>query len=152
MTNPSLQLRRQQYVHPFGHELAELNPDTVVEVLEYLFNTTAWKSNPDLLKRKISQARLRLFTDGPGTLSGGITPQHTDSLFAGTIEVMREVVAADEDDGNAWIEKGIALRMEGAGWTRLAKELEKPRATLRRVIARAMDERGLVAPSTAGDD
>jgi len=163
MTQPTLQLRRPQYHHPYGFELATVNPDVVVEILDYLFNTTAWKSNPDLIKRKVTQTRLRLFDGGPGTLSDGITRQRNDSLFAGVSPIMHaelsklgadayspldtSVDEADEvDDENAWIERGIALRMEGAGWTRLTKELGKPRATLRRVIAKAMDERGLVAP------
>jgi hypothetical protein len=166
MTPPTLQLRRPQYSAPYGYELATLNPDTVVEVLDYLFNTKAWKSNPDLIKRKVMQARLRLFVDGPGTLSDGITRQRNDSLFAGEIpfsEPLKKALAETDfssqilaeaqpaDDDQAWIERGIALRMEGAGWTRLAKELGKPRATLRRVIAKTMDERGLVAPTIAGE-
>lgn len=183
MNQPPLQLRRPQYQHPYGFELATLNPDTVVEILDYLFNTKAWKSNPDLLKRKVTQARLRLFADGPGTLSDGITRQRNDSLFAtGTMLTVadddRQIAAdapagfavtvgapqetgegssegegedSDADSDQAWIERGIALRMEGAGWTRLTRELGKPRATLRRVIAKAMDERGLVAPNGAPD-
>ena len=71
--DPKLQLRRQAYKPPFGYEMGTLNPPTVVEVLDYVFNTTAWKSSPELLRRKVQQWRERLFTDGPGSIGRGAT-------------------------------------------------------------------------------
>jgi hypothetical protein len=151
MPTPSLQLRRQQFVRPFGYDMGTLNPDTVVEILDYLFNTTSWKTNPDALRRKVTQVRQRLYTDSPGTLSTGITPHTADSLF----RVKEAPVVAptpEDDDPNAWVDRAVALRMKGMGWTLVARELDKPRATLRRIVAKEMDERGLTAPTTAGDD
>lgn len=151
-STPKLQLRRQAYKPPFGYEMGTLNPMTVVEVLDYLFNTTAWKSNDHLLRRKVQQWRERLFTDGPGSIGRGATmAQPTHSLFA---DPMLEVVATprpvapvveDDTDPDAWIEEAIALRLQDPpmGWERIADTLRRPKTTVRRVIGQTMQDRGL---------
>jgi hypothetical protein len=148
----TLQLRRPQYRHPFGYEMAPLNPDTVAEILDYLYNTKAWQSAPDALRRKVTQTRARLYLVGAPKLSGGGTPQTLASLFPGADAPVQEPSSPPvaDDDPDAWLERAIAMRMQGLGWTKLEQELLKPRATLRRVVAKEMDERGLTVP-TAGD-
>jgi hypothetical protein len=96
---PIPQMRRPRYSGDFGYETAPINPDVAAEILDYLFNTQAWKSNPDLLKRKVSGWRQRLFADSTGVLSTGLT-DHSRAvpLFAPEPEqpeAMRE--AQDEE-------------------------------------------------------
>lgn len=153
MSSPALQLRRQQFKHPFGFEMGTLNPETVVEVLNYLFNTTAWKSQPELIRRKVMAWRERLYMDSPGSIGRGATPPpQAHSLFA---PVPEPVVMVAEDEGvrlpwdppesEAWIEEAIALRQQDPpmGWERIALTLKRPKTTVRRVVGEAMRERGL---------
>lgn len=146
-----LQMRRKVYGGSFGYEIAALNPEVVAEVLEYLFNTTSWKSNPELLQRRVSRWRLGLFLDGPGSLSTGATAGTATPLF-GDAEPVEPFDPTEIDPAVAWIEQAIARRMEGFGWSRLSVEFGKDRSTVRRVIGKAMAERGLVAPTMAGAD
>ena len=156
MAGPALQLRRQQYKHPFGFEMGTLNPETVVEVLNYLFNTTAWKHQPELVTRKVKAWRERLFIDGPGSIGRGATPPpQTHSLFAPVPEPVIMVADEPEDDGTrlpwetpepeAWIEEAIALRQQEPpmGWERIALTLKRPKTTVRRVVGDAMRDRGI---------
>ena len=157
---PVIQMRRQKYGGNFGHEIKPIHPDVVAEILEYLFNTTAWRTQPDLLKRRVQQWRLQLFEDGPGIISGGATNYPPPSLFAHPMTAGLSVVEANTDDDNQhdgegdetdpdleWIERGVELRMAGTSWNKLEEMLGRNRSTVRRVIGRTMTERGLTAPA-----
>lgn len=157
---PVIQMRRPQFGGSFGFEIRPVHPDVVAEVLDYVFNSKAWRSNPELLKRRVQQWRLQLFEDSPGILSTGATSYPPPPLFAHAMTAGLSVLVANAPDDNTpddddepdpdteWIERGVALRMEGTSWNKLEELLGKNRSTVRRVIGRTLTERGLTPPTS----
>jgi hypothetical protein len=151
-----LTIKRPQFRHPFGYESAEVNVETVREVLEYLFNTTAWKTNQDALPRKVRQWRERLFAsntvarieasavasdDGPtdpASLPYGVASPPPTTVAHTHLEV-----AVDSD----WVVRAMELKRQGMGWTRISQEVLRPRATVRRLVEKEFAERGEPVPS-----
>lgn len=171
---PVIQMRRPQFGGSFGFEIRPVHPDVVAEVLDYVFNSKAWRSNPELLKRRVQQWRLQLFEDSPGVLSTGATSYPPPPLFAhapifgmavhvsndpamadgisllvaNTPDENQESDADEADPDTEWIERGVALRMEGTSWNKLEEMLGRNRSTVRRVIGRTLTERGLTPPTS----
>lgn len=141
-----LQIRRNQFRHPFGYELAAPNERVVIEILEYLFNTTAWKTNPDALKRKVRLWRENLFAVGAPTAGPDIFVDDAPAVAPAIVETPAEPTPPAEEDEVDWVEQAVSLKLQGMGWTKIADTLKRPRATVRRVVGAEFTQRGLEVP------
>lgn len=141
-----LTIRRQQFAHPFAYESATVNPEVAAEVLEYLFNTTAWKTNAELLPRKVRQWRERLFSAAAPAASVPAPLADADRHLAAAPASMGASVvppAGEEDD---WVLRAVELKRQGMGWSKVSQEIGRPRATVRRVVEAEFRARGEAVP------
>lgn len=113
------------------------------EVLNYLFNTTAWKHNPDLLPRLVPKWRARLFT---GEVAPDFPPATPVALVGGAIDGETPedppsdtppMVGGDEDGPPHWSEVAVQLRAEGKSWSQVAEATGQKLSTVRDAVKRA---------------
>jgi hypothetical protein len=142
-----LSIKRQQFQHPFGYETATVNPAVAAEVLEYLFNTTAWKTNPEALRRKVRHWREQLFAKtAPAPAAHASAPAPAAAVESPVEDRVLPAASPEADEAEDWLLKAVELKRQGMGWTKLSVELGRPRATLRRLVEQEFRSRGEAVP------
>ena len=109
-----------------------VNEATATEVLNYLFNTNTWKTNPDALILKVRSWRQRLFAEAP-------TPEAMRESL-GVPEQAAADTAADapgDAPGDTWAERAVAMRLAGSSWNQIKAETGKSISTIRDAVKRA---------------
>ena len=109
-----------------------VNEATATEVLNYLFNTNTWKTNPDALILKVRNWRQRLFAEVP-------TPgEMRDSLgVPEPAEAYTAEAAPGEAPSDTWAERAVAMRLAGNSWNEIRAATGKSVSTIRDAVKRA---------------
>lgn len=93
-----------------------VNEAVATEVLNYLFNTNTWKTNPDALIVKLRQWRTKLWAveDAPAP-----------------------ALALVVDEPQHWTDVAVRMRREGASWNQIKARVNMPISTIRDTVKRA---------------
>lgn len=94
-----------------------VNEAVATEVLNYLFNTNTWKTNPDALILKVRRWREKLWAVEP-------TPAPALSLVR-------------EEGPQHWTDIAVQMRREGASWNQIKAAVNMPISTIRDTVKRA---------------
>lgn len=143
-------IKRVQSRPPYAYEDVPVSAAVVREILEYMFNTRKWKSEPELLHRRIAQWRQRLYAHehaGVSVLSETAPDAPTPEFPPA--DPSKEATFVMDDDP-AWLQAALVLRVQRkASWNAIATRTNKPRSTVQRVVRAVLEQRGLVDPVTA---
>lgn len=111
-----------------------VNDDVATEVLEYLFNTRNWKTNPEALILKVRRWRERLFTTEQRVVD--IAPPVAAMVADDEPEETPDAGAPD-DEPEHWTDRAVRLRSEHWSWSKIAADVGKPIGTVRDAVKRA---------------
>jgi hypothetical protein len=148
-------ISRLQQRPPYNYEPVPVAEDTVRDVLEYLFNTRAWKSEPELLQRRVAQWRVRLYAhERPGVAPltvGEPAPmqptQPPETAVGATTGTAPDPLLTEDDP--AWLQAALTLRVQHrASWPVIAERVQRPRSTVQRVVRQTLKARGYLDPVT----
>lgn len=105
-----------------------VNEDVATDVLNFLFNTQTWKTNPDLLILRVRKWRERLWVLPTATATEAPTEAPADDVpYAPT----------EGEAPENWAEKAVRLREEGRSWNQIAAETGRAVGTVRDAVKKA---------------
>ena len=110
-----------------------VNDAVATEVLDYLFNTNTWKTNPDALILKVRRWRETLWSVPTGAPTVLALPVEE----AEGAEAPQPSERSEKPDEETWAETAVQLRLEGRSWNQIKAVTGKSISTIRDAVKRA---------------
>lgn len=139
-------IKRVQQRPPYNYERVRLNAATVRDVLEYLFGTTGWKQEPEMLHRRVAHWKQTLYADDAHVHATSVllesAPDAPPPAMPPADPATPQQYVYEDDPG--WLARALVLRvMHGASWPAIAEQVGKPRSTVQRVVKQAIADRNI---------